>query len=203
MENLAQPHQDEPNFCLVPLSDRQVCQNFRMTLPAVNTELEGSIGPLLNLALDAETVSRELMDPERLLSVTKGLIELAISLGSRQLWGTSETGQQLVGAMLLESRGRFSPWIPGNLGPVLLVDGVVAGTAGIETAAAHVRQLGAVRVEALIVGLLGVDAQTLHLSRITVLQAAETIRCASVRESESPHLRLPTLVAYSGLGPCR
>jgi hypothetical protein len=156
-----------------------------MALSVTQSGLNESIGPLLNLALEAEASCRRLMGPDELPSVTRGLVEIASAHGSVRLWGCSDAGQQLVGAMLLQAGSCFAPWTPGDVGGVLLVDGYIAGIAGLEGMAAHIRRLGAERVDALIVGALGVLVEPIQVSTITVLYDAQRSPCGSTARSKS------------------
>lgn len=128
--------------------------------PGQNSSVDA--GPLLEAVAQAHAETETLLSPEHFRD-TIGRLAAAIS-GKRTeaaLYGSSEAGQALAGAIAF-SEPRFELWTPGAAETVILVDGVIAGVAGLELAADRVRALGALDVEALVIEAIGVMAVDLN-----------------------------------------
>jgi hypothetical protein len=81
------------------------------------------------------------------------MVAQAHMLGTFALYGASGDGFFLAGAMAHRSQ-QLHLWSPEDRGAVLVVDGVVAGLAGLRVAAGHIASTGAEHVDALVLGLL-------------------------------------------------
>jgi hypothetical protein len=110
-------------------------------------------GPVLAAIIEAKRQTGHLVDAERLAGTVDALVHRAHALGARAVYGASDIGQSLAGAMAYASP-RLRLWHPGEPAAVLLVDGVVAGLSGVRLAAERAKTIGAERVDALILGAL-------------------------------------------------
>jgi hypothetical protein len=122
------------------------------TATASRTVIE--TGPLLAAVVDAKRETGHLLGPEHLVGTVDALVLRAHALGAHAVYGASDIGQSLAGAMAYASP-RLRLWEPREPAAVLLIDGVIAGLSGIRLAAERLKRVGAKRVEALVVGALG------------------------------------------------
>lgn len=110
-------------------------------------------GPILRSVLAANSRTTEALRGEELIPTADGIAAMAEDHGNCQLFGASAFGTVLVGAILYSSSA-LSLWQPGSGGSVLLVDGFLAGIAGLEAAAARMRSTGASDVDAIVLGFV-------------------------------------------------
>lgn len=107
-------------------------------------------GPLLSALIDAKEETARLLGPDEFTRTVDAMVEAALGLGPRALFGASDAGHVLAGAMRYRS-SRLSLWIPPTRASILLIDCVVVGMAGLSVAAQRARAIGADRVDALVV----------------------------------------------------
>lgn len=110
-------------------------------------------GPLLAGILDAGVQQANLIAPDRLADTTARLVEAATAMDACAVYGASDIGHFLSGAMTL-ALNSLRLWQPGSREPVVLIDGVIAAAAGIELAASRARAMGASDVQALVLRVL-------------------------------------------------
>jgi hypothetical protein len=128
-------------------------------------------GPILRSVRAAQEETATLLGRDRLAAVGEAISDYAAERGFAKAYGCSVAGHTLVGAAALMST-MLEPWRPGSIAPVLLVDGVVAGLAGIDAAADAALRSGATRVEVVVLGTVGQDtklrrAHPVHVIDIT------------------------------------
>jgi hypothetical protein len=108
---------------------------------------------MLEAILSATERTQAMVASARLKESVEEMVAQAHTLGTLALYGASEVGFFIAGAMVHRSQ-RLHLWHPGEQGAVLLIDGVLAGLAGLQVAADHIRSAGAEHVDALVLGLL-------------------------------------------------
>jgi hypothetical protein len=101
----------------------------------------------------ADRANRELVTSHGFAEVAARLIAATHSLNYEVLHGASPTGLMLMGAMFA-TRSVLRPWEPGEAEDVLIVDGYVAGFAGISASADALRSVGAVVSGALVIDVV-------------------------------------------------
>jgi hypothetical protein len=119
---------------------------------------ESEVGPLLAAVIEAKRITGLLAGPEHLRDTVAALVERAHAMRPSAIYGASEIGQSLAGAMAYASP-RLRLWQPGDTTAVLLIDGVVAGLSGVHLAGEHAKAVGAMDVDALIVGIVPGDRE--------------------------------------------
>src|SRR3954470_12284731 len=95
-----------------------------------------SRGPLLAAVAAANEASHAVLASDELHEIASAVVRESLRTGHRALVGCSPVGHMLVGAALAISGG-VRAWRPGDATAVLLIDGIVAGPAGLQQAAAH------------------------------------------------------------------
>ena len=115
-----------------------------------------SFGPLLQSVLAARGETHAILGGDGLEDTVRGLVEAAHFMGHMFLHGASPEGHALAGAMAFCSPD-LRLWTPGQANAILLIDGVLAGTTGLAATAGNVRAIGAMEVDALVIGILGAD----------------------------------------------
>jgi hypothetical protein len=130
-------------------------------------------GPILEGVLTATRQTQALLAPSRLQGTVEVMVSRAHALGISALYGASDAGNFLAGAMAHRSE-QLHLWSPEDRGAVLVVDGVVAGLAGLHVAARRVGSTGAEHVDALVLGLLAEPGRELgtHISLTDASRAA-------------------------------
>ncbi len=124
-----------------------------MVRPNFGQTAEGNqAGPLLEAVMNAERANRELFDSLHLAETVDHLCAHARALDNSRLWGASEVGNRLIGAMLL-TNPKLRLWTPGEAAQVVLIDGFVAAPTGVVSVASNARSLGASSVTAVVLGL--------------------------------------------------
>lgn len=73
--------------------------------------------------------------------VINRILVTAGHFGCQHLAGAGSAGERLVGAAVHASGGKLTSWRAGRDGPVLVVDGVIVSTIGLEQAMARVRSV--------------------------------------------------------------
>jgi hypothetical protein len=109
------------------------------------------VGPLLGSIEAARTRANLLFANGHLNRVADEIASCALAQGHTHVHGSSVFGHMLVGAVVSRCPD-LVPWVPGTDANVLLVDGPLAGTAGILQAAHLATVTGARSVDALTVG---------------------------------------------------
>lgn len=115
------------------------------------TDAANWAGPLLQAVMSADESNRELFAGTGYSQTVHQLCDRVRTLGGSHLWGASEIGNRLIGAMLLADPD-LRAWTAGDPAAVVLVDGFVAGPDGVVRCASHVRSLGARQVTGLVLG---------------------------------------------------
>ena len=104
------------------------------------------IGSVLTLAINADRCDRLLLGSSDAPSALRELLALARASGTCAVHPASNSGERLVGALLLTAAGELHLWECTSGEPVLVIDGVVASTAGLQRAMDLVRSEGATEV---------------------------------------------------------
>jgi hypothetical protein len=126
---------------------------------------------LLELVLAADEANHTLFATPRLRPVVQDLARFCDRAGHSAVYGVSEAGQRLAGALMLARPGT-EPWRPGTE-CALLLDAIVAGLDGVAMAAHHLRRMGASTVDACIIQLIADEAQPPGIRRLYVLERDE------------------------------
>jgi hypothetical protein len=141
--------------------------------------LDEARGPLLRALTDVKQQTDALLHPERFASTVDAMIGRADELGATAIFGASEVGHTLAGAMAYGSE-RLRLWRVGECTSVLLIDGMVAGLAGIQLATHRLRAVGAKPVEALVIGVVTLDRCPIqHLGGVRVVALDDSFPLAA------------------------
>lgn len=114
-------------------------------------ELAFPVGPLLRSVQDARTKANQLLAGDQLNEVVDRIAATAMQRGHAHVYAGTPFGFMLVGALVSRWRD-LKPWVPGTLENVLLLDGPVAGAAGLVHSAEVAKAMGAKRIDAVTVG---------------------------------------------------
>lgn len=114
--------------------------------------------PLLNAAVDAETVNAGLLAGPGAQRLIAELTKIANDHSCELISGASPIGHQLVGALIYATHGKLRLWTPSEDGNVLAVDGVVVGLSGLQSHMALLRRLTASRVHGVALASSGLTA---------------------------------------------
>lgn len=117
-----------------------------------------SNGALLGYVIEARRRTAELLQPRTVGRTIDTMVEVARSLGAPSLYGASDIGHSIAGAMVYTAQD-FRLWQPGETSAVLLVDGVLAGLAGIDAAIERAEAVGAQDIAALALDVLVADRE--------------------------------------------
>jgi hypothetical protein len=130
-------------------------------------------GPMLEAVVQATERTHDLLGPTSIQQTVDAMVARAHALGASQLHGASDAGFFLAGAMAQRSN-LFRLWRPGDQGPVLLVDGVLAGLVGLYVTASHVQAVGAEPAGALFLGLIkpGQESNGVRPTHLSLSDAA-------------------------------
>lgn len=109
---------------------------------SANPHVLPEVGAILAAVLDAKERTRTLVDSPRLTATIDAMVARAHALGASTIYGASDIGHFLCGAMACRS-DRLQLWVAGDASPVFLIDGVVAGLAGLQVAAEQLSVAGA------------------------------------------------------------
>ena len=126
-----------------------ILQNRR--LPMTSSPTSG--GPLLASLVEAKEQTRAFLEPERLADTVDAMVGHAHDLDASLVYGASDAGHVICGAMALRSP-RLRIWQPGGAGSVLLIDAFVASLAGLYVAAGRAEVVGAECTHAVVLGLV-------------------------------------------------
>lgn len=113
-------------------------------------------GPLLQAVIRADESNRELFSGSGYGQAVHELCDRVRALGGPRLWGVSDVGNRIIGAMLLADPD-LRVWTAGDPVAVALIDGFVAGPAGVALSASRVQSLGASQVTGMVLGLHDTD----------------------------------------------
>jgi hypothetical protein len=108
-------------------------------------------GPVLADVLRAQADIQALFAPSCYRSRVEELAQVVEQAGHRYLHGSSDAGIALSGALAYRVAGARI-WTPGERRRVLLVEAIVVSLAGLGEVARWARTLGAIDVDALVVG---------------------------------------------------
>jgi hypothetical protein len=129
------------------------------SLQSTQTDLpRWGVDPLQRI-LNAQRANAALLAPSA-FARTIDAVEAEIGkLGVADLRGATEIGHVVAGAVIERAEGRLRLWMPGSPGPVLLLDGVIAGGARLSTVATEMKKLGVESVAAVVLGTVGVAVE--------------------------------------------
>jgi hypothetical protein len=100
------------------------------------------IGSVLQTALEADRHDRNLLGGPHAQSTVRELARVARATGVAAIHPASRSGERLVGALLFTARD-LHLWDGSSPEPVLVIDGVIASTAGLQHVMELVRRVGA------------------------------------------------------------
>ena len=126
--------------------------------PFAGEHLPRPPGALLDAVIEAKRRNGLLLLPSEFPAAIDGFVRSAEATDARAVYGCSEIGHAIAGAMAVQSAS-IRLWTPGQRAAVLLIDGVVAGLAGVERAQRHAEAVGATSVRALLSGIVVPEGQ--------------------------------------------
>lgn len=136
------------------------CPRGEIVLQTVSISLQTSsrppgldAGPLLEAVIEATRRTQMLLAPDRLQRTVDAMVGRAHAFGVSAVYGASEAGFFLAGAMAHQSE-QLRLWKPEDREAVHLVDGVIVGLGGLHVATHQIKSIGARRVDALVLALL-------------------------------------------------
>jgi HPt (histidine-containing phosphotransfer) domain-containing protein len=142
-----------------------------MAEPVFERDAVQQRGPVLESVVAAQQATSALFEQSRLRDLGHRIATECARLGVTRLWASSMAGERLLAASIVLSDRPLGVWESRDNAVPLILDGVVAGMAGVALAAAQLRRMGATEVEALIVGRLGgTPLRVEGVTRVIVLQ---------------------------------